>query len=85
MSKRKERKERKNNLIREWVLKVNDFAHSEEWDNENEARLIILFNKFCKEKGIDRPQDRSLRTAIILGGKELIETIATAYYQNEVN
>jgi hypothetical protein len=83
MSKRKERKKRKQELIYEWTLAINEEVHKKperNYEETNEA-LYALFQKFCREKGIDRPQDKTLRESIIIGAQEMLKTIAKEYYK----
>jgi hypothetical protein len=87
MSKRKERKKRKAQLIYEWSLEVNKEIHKspERGHEETNEALYILFQKFCKEKGIDKPQDKTLRESIIIGAQQLLELVAEEYYKTHPN
>jgi len=83
MSNRKERKKRKQKLIHECTLAINEEVHKKperNYEETNEA-LYALFQKFCREKGIDRPQDKTLRESIVIGSQEMLKTIAQEYYK----
>jgi len=83
MSKRKERKKRKQKLIYEWTLAINEEVHKKPERNYEETNkaLYALFQKFCREKGIDRPQNKTLRESIVIGAQEMLKTIAQEYYK----
>lgn len=70
---RKERKERRLNLIREWALVIAERI-KENKDISQDA-LIDCFRGFCVANEIQRPQDKSLRHQIIIGAADLLELI----------
>jgi len=77
MSKRKERKKRKQKLIYEWTLAINEEVHKKPERNYEETNkaLYALFQKFC------RPQNKTLRESIVIGAQEMLKTIAQEYYK----
>ncbi len=82
MNKRKERKKRKQQLIYEWALIVNEIVRQDKTKDIINSDLEIAFLKFCKDKGIDRPQDKTLRESIVSDTVDFFDVIIKAYNQS---
>ena len=67
-----ERHQRVNNLTIEWLLRARQCPSRDMLTHE--------FIAFCVEKGINRPQDKSLRHSIIIFGNQMAEEVVRKYY-----
>ena len=74
---KRERKERRLNLIREWALVIAE--RMKENKDISQGALMDCFRGFCVVRGIHRPQDKSLRHQIIIGAGDLLELIWEAH------
>jgi len=80
MSKRKERKARRIELAREWALITAETLRENKVKDKNILAVILesQFRIFCISNHIDRLQDKTLRTCILLDAENLLKLIFKA-------
>lgn len=68
---RKDRKARVIQLTREWVdVMYSDRGKATNW---NGKELVELYQIFCREKRINKPQDATLREQIVILTEQVFE------------